>query len=172
MPTLAIRELVYCTDEKALYIGTSAGNVKLCDADWENMISTISNTANTNSSNIATQKSNLNILSGTVAEQGESLANLLERHTTLTQSVNGHGDRIHANEVQIGSLQNNVSAHGNALTQLNAAISEVSNLTNSKLTASKVTAQAGLAGDADLPAVVTAINNLINAMKASGVMTN
>ena len=38
MPTLAIRELVYCKDEKALYIGTEAGNLKLCSADLEEAI--------------------------------------------------------------------------------------------------------------------------------------
>lgn len=30
MPTLALRELAYVTDEQALYIGTAAGNVRLC----------------------------------------------------------------------------------------------------------------------------------------------
>lgn len=35
MPTLAMRELVYCTDEKALYIGTAAGNVKLTPSPME-----------------------------------------------------------------------------------------------------------------------------------------
>lgn len=32
MPSLAIGELGYRTDEKALYIGTTEGNVKLCEA--------------------------------------------------------------------------------------------------------------------------------------------
>ena len=32
MPTLAAGELGYSTDEKALYIGTADGNVKLCEA--------------------------------------------------------------------------------------------------------------------------------------------
>lgn len=88
MPTLAVRELVYCTDEKALYIGTAAGNVKLCDADLESAVNTINN------------------------------------------SMNG------------------------------------------KLTASPVAAQAALATDANTSAIVTAVNNLIAAMKASGVMNN
>lgn len=38
MPTLAVRELGYVTDEKALYIGTANGNVKLCDADLEDTV--------------------------------------------------------------------------------------------------------------------------------------
>lgn len=33
MPVLADREPAYCKDEKALYIGTSNGNVRLCSAD-------------------------------------------------------------------------------------------------------------------------------------------
>ena len=39
-----------------------------------------------------------------------------------------------------------------------------------KLTAQKVAAQAELAAAADLPAVISSINNLIAAMKSSGVM--
>lgn len=33
VPTLQDREIAYSKDEKALYIGTSNGNVKLCGAD-------------------------------------------------------------------------------------------------------------------------------------------
>lgn len=32
-PDLAGREIAYATDEKALYIGTADGNLKLCQAD-------------------------------------------------------------------------------------------------------------------------------------------
>lgn len=39
-----------------------------------------------------------------------------------------------------------------------------------KLTADKVAAQAALAAEADLPTVISGINNLIAAMKSSGVM--
>lgn len=35
MPNLNTDELGYRTDEKALYIGTENGNVKLCDAEME-----------------------------------------------------------------------------------------------------------------------------------------
>lgn len=76
MPALADREIAYERDEKALYIGTPQGNVKLCDADLEAR----------------------------------------------------------------------------------------------KLTAQKVAAQPELAAAADLPAVISSINNLIAAMKSSGVM--
>lgn len=38
MPTLHDREIAYCKDEKALYIGTAGGNVKLCDADGSRAI--------------------------------------------------------------------------------------------------------------------------------------
>ena len=34
MPKLTANELGYRTDEKALYIGTTGGNVKLCDANF------------------------------------------------------------------------------------------------------------------------------------------
>lgn len=33
VPTLQSRELAYSKDEKALYIGTDSGNVRLCGAD-------------------------------------------------------------------------------------------------------------------------------------------
>ena len=33
MPKLNDYELGYCTDEKALYIGTTGGNVRLCGVD-------------------------------------------------------------------------------------------------------------------------------------------
>ena len=33
MPSLRDREIAYCKDEKALYIGTTGGNVKLCDPE-------------------------------------------------------------------------------------------------------------------------------------------
>ena len=39
-----------------------------------------------------------------------------------------------------------------------------------KLTAQKVAAQVELVAEADLPAVISSINNLIAAMKSSGVM--
>lgn len=93
MPNLMIRELVYCTDEQALYIGTAEGNVKLCSAVLERIVAT----------------HNANIVS-------------------LTQRL------------------------------------------EDKLTASKVTAQAQVASDASTAAIATAFNNLIAAMKDSGVM--
>ena len=41
---------------------------------------------------------------------------------------------------------------------------------NVRLTAQKVAAQSELSAEADLPAVISSINNLIAAMKSSGVM--
>lgn len=35
VPTLQDREIAYSKDEKAIYIGTPEGNVKLCDAELE-----------------------------------------------------------------------------------------------------------------------------------------
>lgn len=40
MPKLEVGELGYATDEKALYIGTASGNVRLCGADDYNAIMT------------------------------------------------------------------------------------------------------------------------------------
>lgn len=102
MPTLAVRELVYCTDEQALYIGTATGNIKLCAA----------------------------------------------------------------------ALEGIVNAHSNSINSLSDEISAIKNQLPSKLTAGKVAAQAAVAADADTAAIITAVNNLIAAMKASGVMNN
>lgn len=100
MPKLADRELGYVRDEKALYIGTAGGNVKLCDADLEGTV---------------------NKLGDTVNAQGETLS-------AQQQALEG------------------------------------------KLTASKVAAQGAVSAEADLAAVVAGFNNLIEAMKSSGVM--
>lgn len=100
MPTLIARELVYCTDEKALYIGTAAGNIKLCSAE-------------------------------------------------LTAAVVAHSNAISGNTKTLEALRAVV---------------------NDKLTASPVAAQTALASDASTADIIAAINNLIAAMKTSGVM--
>ena len=38
VPALQDRELAFAKDEKALYIGTDSGNIKLCDAEQEKRI--------------------------------------------------------------------------------------------------------------------------------------
>lgn len=43
VPTLQDRELGYSKDEKALYIGTSNGNVRLCGADDIGALNTLIN---------------------------------------------------------------------------------------------------------------------------------
>ena len=100
MPTLIPRELVYVTDEQALYIGTSKGNVKLCSAE------------------------------------------LIAAVVAMSAAVGGN----------------------------TKTIQELKTSLDNKLTASPVAAQATVAADADTAAVITAVNNLIAAMKASGVM--
>ena len=41
VPALQDREIAYSKDEKALYIGTENGNVKVGDANWEARIKAI-----------------------------------------------------------------------------------------------------------------------------------
>lgn len=130
MPTLAVRELVYCTDEQALYIGTAAGNIKLCAAALEGIV---------------------NSINGTVNAHGQSIS-------SLQNSVNG--------------LNNNLNSFSGTLSQHQQGITNLNTEMYYKLTANKVQAQAGLANEATLPQVITAVNNLIAAMKASGVMNN
>ena len=114
MPKLADRELGYVRDEKALYIGTAGGNVKLCDADLEGTVNKLGDTVST--------------LNGTVTELG-----------------------------------NTVTTHGETLSAQHQAL-------EGKLTARKVAAQGAVSAEADLAAVVAGFNNLIAAMKSSGVM--
>lgn len=122
MPKLTDRELGYVRDERALYIGTATGNVKLCDADLE----------------------------GTVTAQGNTIGGL---QNTVQSHTNG-----------IASLSSTVQGHGNAIGALNGQMA-------GKLTATPAAAQGSLDAAADLAAVIAAYNNLIAAMKASGVMT-
>lgn len=77
MPTLAVRELGYVTDEKALYIGTASGNVKLCDADLEGTVTTQGNDISTLKNTVQGHTNSIASLSGTVKAQGESLAGKL-----------------------------------------------------------------------------------------------
>lgn len=77
MPTLAVRELGYVTDEKALYIGTANGNVKLCDADLEGTVTTQGSDISTLKNTVQGHTNSIASLSGTVKAQGESLAGKL-----------------------------------------------------------------------------------------------
>ena len=61
---------------------------------------------------------------------------------------------------KLAALSNTVTAQGTAIGELNT----------NKLTATKTAAQGTLSLDADLAAVITAYNNLIAALKQSGVM--
>lgn len=144
MPTLAVRELVYCTDEKALYIGTSAGNVKLCAAALEGIVNGINGTVNAHGQSISSLQNSLNSLSGTVG---------------------GHGNSINSLNSSVNSLSQTAQAHQQGIENLKTQMAN-------KLTANPVQAQAAVAADADTAAIVTAVNNLIAAMKASGVMKN
>ena len=85
----------------------------------------------------------------------------IEDIARLTQTVNGLASTVSVQGSNIVNLQN-------AATSLSES---VQNLEASKLTASKVAAQAGVAGSADAATVAAALNSLISAMKNSGVMS-
>lgn len=63
----------------------------------------------------------------------------------------------------VSSLSSTVSTHGRSISELRSAMAD-------KLTASPAAAQSALAAEADLKAVVTAVNALVDALKASGIM--
>lgn len=72
------------------------------------------------------------------------------------------------NALYIGTPTGNKDITG----ELKQAVVELQAALNGKLTATPVAAQAAIASDADLAAVVSAVNALIAAMKSSGVMNN
>lgn len=76
MPVLQIREIAYCKDEKALYIGTSGGNVKLCDADDPDRITALETTTATHTAQIGTLETSVEgkLTATPVAAQSELAA--------------------------------------------------------------------------------------------------
>ena len=79
------------------------------------------------------------------------------------------------NALYIGTTTGNKDINGElkqAVVELQATVTAQQAALNGKLTASPVAAQAAIASDADLAAVVSAVNALIAAMKSSGVMNN
>lgn len=56
VPTLQDREIAYSKDEKALYIGTSNGNVRLCGADDISELRQLINNINTRLDAMATSE--------------------------------------------------------------------------------------------------------------------
>lgn len=66
MPTLQDREPGYCKDEKALYMGTSGGNVKLCGADDPARITALETTTGTHTTQISELTTSLSGLQATV----------------------------------------------------------------------------------------------------------
>lgn len=118
MPTLAVREPAYVTDEEALYIGTPAGNKRLCRAGAE-----------------ADLQAQIEMVAGAVTELDEELAQQQDAFQALELVVQGHEDAL-----------------------------------EEKLTADPLASLSTLDAAADLAAVIAAYNNLIAAMKASGMM--
>ena len=56
VPTLQDREIAYSKDEKALYLGTSNGNVRLCGADDISELRQLINNINTRLDAMATSE--------------------------------------------------------------------------------------------------------------------
>lgn len=83
MPVLQIREIAYCKDEKALYIGTSGGNVKLCDADDPDRITALETTTATHTAQI----SGLQTMAGTHTAQIGTLETSVEGKLTATPAA-------------------------------------------------------------------------------------
>ena len=84
----------------------------------------------------------------------------IESIAALTQTVNALASTVSTQGGSISNLSHSVSSLSESVQQLDAT----------KLTANKVAAQAGVAGDADVATIAAALNSLIAAMKNSGVM--
>ena len=77
------------------------------------------------------------------------------------------------NALYIGTPEGNKDIHAELKAAVDAhgkTIAEQQTALNGKLTATKVAAQSAVAADADAATIAAAVNSLIAAMKASGVM--
>ena len=91
---------------------------------------------------------------------GAKLEQAIEEMSTKAEAMElvmqGHDDTL-------SDIQEEMQTQGETLTKMQDDI-------DGKLTANAATAQANIATDAELPAVIASINNLIAALKDSGIM--
>lgn len=88
----------------------------------------------------------------------------LSQYQGLSNTVTAQGNTIGSLQNTLSGLQATVQSQGTAIGSLNTEM-------GNKLTATKTAAQGSLSAEADLAAVIAAYNNLIAALKSSGVMT-
>lgn len=146
LPTLADGEPGWCKDTKELYIG----GVKVADTAVFGQITALQ----TRATNLETRATNLE----TRATNLESKSTSLETRATNLET---RATNLESKSTSLETRASNLEARATSLE------AEMGN----KLTASKVAAQADLAADADLAAVISAYNGLLAALRAAGIMT-
>ena len=124
----------------------------LMNLDSSNIISIDTDDTELSGSSIAAISDLTRVVNGLASTVSVQAGNI----TNLQGAVNSLSSTVSNQETAISSLNQTVASHGSAI--------------DGKLTATKVAAQAGVAADADAAALAAAVNNLIAAMKSSGVM--
>lgn len=118
MPALRDRELGYCKDEKALYIGTANGNVRLCGADDSGRIDALETTTGTHT----TQISSLQNTTGTQTTQISGLsASLSSLETTVSGKLTASQAAAQTDLPASATLEDTVSAYNSLLAAMRAA---------------------------------------------------
>lgn len=153
MPLLADREPAYVRDEQALYVGSPAGNVKLCAAGTESQVQALEEAA-------AAQNVRLSELEQAVEE---AAAALMLQAGRLEQLETGNGN-----------LQETLKTQQEILTAVQSAQQSLQEtaaaLQSEKLSARSAAAVTPPASDADMGAVAVACAAIIAALQAAGLM--
>lgn len=92
MPNLNKDELGFRTDEKALYIGTDNGNVRLCGAEDLVKLNNLSTTVGAISATVNGQSTTISTLNSKINEQSTTINGL----NTLISSLQGQISAINA----------------------------------------------------------------------------
>lgn len=133
MPTLRDREPAFVQDEKALYIGTPDGNLKLCSAETEGKVN--------------------------------SLEEAIKAHS---EEISGIGDDIKRIDEELGNIDATIAGISEAMKSING---EIASLSEEKLSASAAASVSTVAADAEAADIAAKLNELISALKISGIMS-
>ena len=172
MPNLSDREPAFVRDEKAFYIGTPTGNLKLCEAGTLDKVAELVETVEGLAEELAA-------LGETGEGQGEALKGirteldeLAETQQTqaetlegLTSDVSSHTETLATHTETLGTHTETLASHTESLDALQTEVA-------GKLSATAAETLAELTGEEELAAVISAYNSLIAALKACGIMSS
>ena len=158
MPNLADREPAFVRDERALYIGTSTGNLKLCEAGTIDKVVELEES-------LAELGEAVEELEGTGTSQGDTLNGLRTELDELKGTVTGQGETQQSHTETLGTHTETLQTHTESLEALQTELT-------GKLSATAAETLAELTGEEDLAAVISAYNSLIAALKVCGIMSS